>query len=73
LANERTRALNAIGLNQVLAAMPQEWWPLIESIIAARHATPVVTTSPNTSDNLEIPTFLRRDPLPALVKSETMA
>ena len=31
-SSEESR-LNAIGLNPVLAAMPPEWWPIIESIV----------------------------------------
>ena len=58
--NERTRALNAIGLNQVLAAMLREWWPLIESIVAHRHSAPATAPSDAISDDLEIPTFLSR-------------
>jgi hypothetical protein len=68
--NARTRALNAIGLNPVLAAMPQEWWPLIESIIAHRHPPLVTAASDATPDDLEIPTFLRRELIAAPLKAE---
>jgi hypothetical protein len=61
LPDERTRALNAIGLNPLLAAMPQEWWPLLESIIAQRHPPLEAAAANTTSDDLEIPTFLRRE------------
>jgi hypothetical protein len=67
---ERTRALNAVGLDQVLAAMPQEWWPLIESIIAHRHL-PLVTAASNTKGDLEIPTFLRRELIAAPLNAES--
>ena len=70
LPNERNRALNAIGLNQVLAAMPQEWWPLIESIVARRHSPPVTAASDAISDDLEIPTFLRRELIAGPLKAE---
>jgi hypothetical protein len=70
LANERTRALNDIGLNPVLGAMPQEWWPIIESIIAHRHPPQVITASDAISDDLEIPTFLRRELIAAPLKAE---
>ena len=70
LPSERTRALNAIGLNQALAAMPQEWWPPIESIVAHRHSPPVTAASDAISDDLEIPTFLRREIIAAPLKAE---
>ena len=68
--SERTRALNAIGLNQVLAAMPREWWPLIESIVAHRHSPPATAPSDVISDDLEIPTFLSRGLIPGPLKAE---
>ena len=71
--NERTRALNAIGLNPVLVAMPPEWWPIIESIVAHRRPPQVITASDTTSDDLEIPTFLRREPIAAPPKTEVVA
>ena len=58
------------GLNQVLAAMPQEWWPLIESIAAHRHSPPVTAASDAISDDLKIPTFLRRELIAAPLKAE---
>jgi hypothetical protein len=70
--NERTRALNGIGLNALLAAVPRDWWSLIESIVADRHPDPVSTASTAISGDLEIPTFLRRAPVAALQKSETV-
>lgn len=70
LANERTRALNAIGLNRLLAAMPQEWWPLIESTVAHRQSPPVTAASDVISDDLEIPTFLRRGLIAGPLKAE---
>jgi hypothetical protein len=70
LADERTRALNAIGLNPVLAAMPPEWWPIIESIVAHRRPPLVTAASKATSDDHEIPTFLRRELIAAPLKAE---
>jgi hypothetical protein len=67
---ERTRALNAVGLDQVLAAMPQEWWPLIESIVVHRHL-PLVTAASNTTGDLEIRTFLRRELIAAPLNAES--
>ena len=71
-SSEESR-LNAIGLNPVLAAMPPEWWPIIESIVAHRRPPQVITTSHTTSDDLEIPTFLRREPIAAPPKTEVVA
>ena len=68
--DERTRALNAVGLNSVLAAMPPEWRPIIESIIGHRHSPPVIAASDAISDDLEIPTFLRRELIAAPLKAE---
>ena len=65
LASERTRALNAMGLNQVLEAMPREWWPIIESSIAPRNPPQATTASDAVLGDLEIPTFLRRELLAA--------
>jgi hypothetical protein len=70
--NEQTRALNAIGLNAVLAAAPQDWWSLIEGLVADRQPDPVSTTSSSISDDLEIPTFLRRNPAAGPLKRETV-
>jgi hypothetical protein len=39
--------------------MPQGWWPLLESIIAQRHPPLEAAAANTTSDDLEIPTFLR--------------
>ena len=58
------------GLNPVLAAMPPEWWPIIESIVAHRRPPLVTAASKATSDDHEIPTFLRRELIAAPLKAE---
>jgi hypothetical protein len=68
-SSEESR-LNAIGLNPVLAAMPPEWWPIIESIVAHRRPPLVTAASKATSDDHEIPTFLRRELIAAPLKAE---
>jgi hypothetical protein len=70
LPDERTGALSTIGPNSVLGAMPLEWWAIIESIIARRHPSQLITTSDAISDDLEIPTFLRRELTAAPSKAE---
>ena len=42
-AEERTRAVDGIGLPPLLAAMPVDWWPLIEQHLAKRRQAPVAT------------------------------
>jgi hypothetical protein len=75
-SSERTRALDGIGLASLLAAMPSDWWPLIEQHIAERCPTPVLTidaTAPRENlsnpvpDDLSIPRVLRRELLPSSV------
>jgi hypothetical protein len=70
--SERTRALNAIGLMSLLAAMPEAWWPLIEQRLTARRETPAPTTMavPIIPDDLTIPDCLRSEPPAALLKVE---
>ena len=70
--NERTRALNAIGLTSLLTAMPEAWWPLIEQHLAAERGTPGLTTTAVaiTPDDLTIPDCLRRKPEAALLNLE---
>jgi hypothetical protein len=61
-ADERTRALDGIGLGPLLAAMPTAFWPLIEQHIAERKETaaPTALTQSVIPDDLTIPTFLDR-------------
>jgi hypothetical protein len=71
---ERTRALDAIGLAPLLAAMPSDWWPLIEQHLAERRPPPMLTIkatalrdnlSNRVPDDLSIPSVLRREVLPS--------
>jgi hypothetical protein len=62
---ERTKAIDAIGLQALLAAIPGAWWPLIEKRIADHHqvnvsSMPVLFDPP--SDDVSLPEFLRREP-----------
>jgi hypothetical protein len=62
LPAERSKAVDAIGLHCLLAAIPDEWWPLIEKRLADRHhvnASAGALSDP-TSGDLSIPEFLRR-------------
>jgi hypothetical protein len=71
---ERTKAINSIGLKPLLAVVPQDWWPLLEKHIAERRqACVLVVTAPTDlaiPSDLSIPLFLCRVP-PA--KSEAAA
>jgi hypothetical protein len=69
-ATERTRALDGIGLTPLLAAMPPEWWPLIEQHLAERQKPPMptVTATAAIATDLSIPSFL----LPTPAKLEAM-
>ena len=57
----RTRAVNSIGLTAWLAAIPNDWWPLIERHIANRHQMDVTVSADPPPDDLSIPTSFRRD------------
>jgi hypothetical protein len=62
---ERTKAVDAIGLQALLAVIPSAWWPLIQKRMADHYqvnmsSMPVL--SDPTLDDLSIPEFLRREP-----------
>jgi hypothetical protein len=61
-AEERTRALDGIGLKPLLAAIPPAWWPLIEQHLAERQKLPLptVTATAAIPDDLFILPFLQR-------------
>jgi hypothetical protein len=62
-AEERTRAVDGIGLPPLLAAMPADWWPLIEQHLAKRCQAPVATMEATPAPyDLSIPLFLQRAP-----------
>jgi hypothetical protein len=69
-ATERTCALDGIGLKPLLAAMPPNWWPLIERHLAERQKPPMptVTATAAIPEDLSIPQFLQRAPAAALLK-----
>jgi hypothetical protein len=61
---EHTKAIDAIGLEPLLAAIPGGWWPLLEAHIASRgHASATIVPAPAAENNdLSLPEFLRRQP-----------
>jgi hypothetical protein len=63
---ERTKAIDAIGFDALLGAIPDPWWSLIEKRIADRHrvrvSTVTVASDPLAADDMSIPEFLRREP-----------
>jgi hypothetical protein len=62
-ASERQRAVSSIGLELILAAMPEDWWPLIDE---RRARPPAIAFAPPSSlldQGLDIPTFLQRTPV----------
>jgi hypothetical protein len=63
-STERKKAIDAIGLESLLAAIPDEWWPLLKERIGNRYQINGSTgMAPATlsSDDLSIPEFLRRE------------
>jgi hypothetical protein len=65
--DDRTRAVDAIGLNAYLAAMPGSCWPLIEKRLAERNTAPAPTPRTDPAlipDDLSIPECLRRTAKP---------
>jgi hypothetical protein len=61
---DRTKAIDAIGLEALLAAIPGAWWPLLEERVGNRdHTNGSTVTAPAalSSDDLSIPEFLRRE------------
>jgi hypothetical protein len=64
--DDRARAIDGIGLEPLLAAIPDTWWPLIKKRVAGRSrvSTPIVTVSADPAhqitDDLTIPGFLLR-------------
>jgi hypothetical protein len=58
---ERVNAIDSIGLEAVLAAIPTEWLALLEARLAFRRQSPAPL--PAIDDDLSIPTFLRRQAL----------
>jgi hypothetical protein len=63
---ERTKAIDAIGFDALLGAIPDPWWSLIEERVADRHrvrvSTMTVASDPRAADDMSIPEFLRREP-----------
>jgi hypothetical protein len=70
---QRTLALDSIGLKPLLAAIPPAWWPLIEQHLAERQKPPIPTVTATSAipDDLSIPPFLQRAPAAALLKVGT--
>jgi hypothetical protein len=61
---ERSKAIDSIGIRALLTSIPPAWWPLIEKRVADRRqisAPSVAATLP--TDDLSIPSFLQREPL----------
>jgi hypothetical protein len=70
---ERTKAINGLGLNPLLAALPRDWIPELAKWLAHhyRPSTLVVAAAPTDPGDLSIPDFLRRrSPTPAADFSE---
>jgi hypothetical protein len=58
---ERTKAVDAIGLRCLLAAIPDGWWPMLEERVAKRQQASVPKEPTRAeNDDLTIPGFLRR-------------
>ena len=57
---ERAKAIDNIGLDAVLAAIPSSWWPLLEQHLAERQQSPAPPLAIG-SDPDAIPEFLRRE------------
>jgi hypothetical protein len=61
--NDRTKAIEGIGLNAYLAAMPESWLPVIEKRLAERNTAPApaaVDPAHLIPPDLSIPEFMRR-------------
>ena len=56
---EQSNAVDSIGLDAILAAIPTNWLPLLEARLAARRQSPPPPAI--TDDDLSIPGFLRRE------------
>jgi hypothetical protein len=63
---QRTKAIDGIGLEALLGAIPDPWWSLIEERVADRHRVRVstmrVASYPLAANDMSIPEFLRREP-----------
>jgi Protein of unknown function (DUF3102) len=58
---ERTEAIGSIGLEPLLAAIPDAWWPLLEKRVAeCQRASASRGSTPADDDDLAIPECLRR-------------
>jgi hypothetical protein len=63
-SDEKTKAIDSIGLESLLAAIPQHWLLVMEQHLADRRqiATPPhITNDRGIPDDLSIPTFLQRE------------
>ena len=70
---ERTKAINSIGLKPLFAALPQDWLPQLEELIAERQqsCTAIVPAIPaEVPDDLSIPEYL---PIPEFLRREIHA
>jgi hypothetical protein len=73
---DRTKAIDAIGLEPLLAAIPPVWLPLLaERFTASPAAAPVVVDSALIPEDLSIPNCLRQTPpaTPVVVEEEPPA
>jgi hypothetical protein len=66
--NERSKAINSIGIEAWLAVLPRDWMPEIEKRLAVRRQPSAPTTDIDPTcaapADLSIPACLRRDPAP---------
>ena len=70
--DEKTKALDSIGMEPLLAAIPPGWLPQLEKLIGERRqsaaAIMVAELTPMSEDDLSVPEFLRREfPVPPKV------
>jgi hypothetical protein len=72
-STEHAKAIDAIGLEPLLAAIPDAWWPLIEQRVADRGRARATMPTPTylIPDDLSVPEFLHRA-LPAEREGETV-
>jgi hypothetical protein len=59
---ERSKAIDSIGLEPLLAAIPPAWLPVIEQRLADRRHVSAPKIAVGLPADLSIPNFLRRDP-----------
>lgn len=59
-AEERIKAVDGIGFDRLIAAIPSAWWPLIERHVADRRQISAPSVATALPADLSIPAILRR-------------